>query len=34
MDFDGYALGGLAVGEPQATMLAMIEASRAHLPAE
>ena len=32
MDFDGYALGGLAVGEPQATMLAMIEASRAHLP--
>jgi queuine tRNA-ribosyltransferase len=24
MRFDGYALGGLAVGEPQATMLAMI----------
>ena len=32
MDFDGYALGGLAVGEPQASMLAMIEASLAHLP--
>jgi queuine tRNA-ribosyltransferase len=30
--FDGYALGGLAVGEPQATMLAMIEASLTHLP--
>lgn len=24
MEFDGYALGGLAVGEPQAVMLAMI----------
>jgi queuine tRNA-ribosyltransferase len=32
MDFDGYALGGLAVGEPQAAMLATIEASLAHLP--
>ncbi len=32
MDFDGYALGGLAVGEPQACMLAMTEASLAHLP--
>jgi queuine tRNA-ribosyltransferase len=32
MGFDGYALGGLAVGEPQAIMLAMIEASLAHLP--
>ncbi len=31
--FDGYALGGLAVGEPQDVMLAMIEASVAHLPA-
>jgi queuine tRNA-ribosyltransferase len=30
--FDGYALGGLAVGEPQATMLAIIEASLPHLP--
>ena len=26
MDFDGYAIGGLAVGEPQAVMLDMIEA--------
>ncbi len=32
--FDGYAIGGLAVGEPQATMLAMIEASAPALPAE
>ncbi len=30
--FDGYALGGLAVGEPQATMLAMIEATLLYLP--
>ena len=34
MPFDGYAIGGLAVGEPQATMLAMIEATNAVLPAE
>jgi queuine tRNA-ribosyltransferase len=33
MGFDGYALGGLAVGEPQDVMLAMIEASVGHLPA-
>jgi queuine tRNA-ribosyltransferase len=33
MGFDGYALGGLAVGEPQEVMLAMIEASVPHLPA-
>jgi queuine tRNA-ribosyltransferase len=32
--FDGYAIGGLAVGEPQPTMLAMIEATVAALPAE
>jgi queuine tRNA-ribosyltransferase len=32
--FDGYALGGLAVGEPQAVMLAMIEACVPHLPQE
>ena len=32
--FDGYAIGGLAVGEPQATMLAMIEATVAALPAD
>jgi queuine tRNA-ribosyltransferase len=30
--FDGYAIGGLAVGEPQATMLAMIDAALAPLP--
>ncbi len=33
MDFHGYALGGLAVGEPQANMLATIEATLPFLPA-
>ena len=33
MGFDGYAIGGLAVGEPQTTMLAMVEAVTALLPA-
>ena len=32
MGFDGYAIGGLAVGEPQADMLAMIETVIPHLP--
>ncbi len=32
MDFHGYAIGGLAVGEPQADMLAMIETVIPHLP--
>jgi queuine tRNA-ribosyltransferase len=32
MEFDGYAIGGLAVGEPQAIMLAMIETVVPHLP--
>ncbi len=32
MDFPGYAVGGLAVGEPQDVMLAMIEAVAPHLP--
>jgi queuine tRNA-ribosyltransferase len=32
MGFDGYALGGLAVGEPQEIMLAMIECTLPHLP--
>ena len=32
MDFHGLALGGLAVGEPQAEMLATIEATAPHLP--
>jgi queuine tRNA-ribosyltransferase len=34
MGFDGYAIGGLAVGEPQDVMLAMVEAVMAHLPAD
>ena len=32
MDFHGYAIGGLAVGEPQAVMLQMVETTAAHLP--
>jgi queuine tRNA-ribosyltransferase len=32
MDFQGYAIGGLAVGEPQDVMLAMIEEVMPHLP--
>jgi queuine tRNA-ribosyltransferase len=32
MNFDGYAIGGLAVGEPQDVMLAMIETVVPHLP--
>jgi queuine tRNA-ribosyltransferase len=32
MNFHGYALGGLAVGETQADMLATIEATEPHLP--
>jgi queuine tRNA-ribosyltransferase len=32
MGFGGYAIGGLAVGEPQDVMLAMIEAVEPHLP--
>jgi queuine tRNA-ribosyltransferase len=33
MDFPGYAVGGLAVGEPQSVMLAMIETVMPRLPA-
>jgi queuine tRNA-ribosyltransferase len=33
MEFHGYAIGGLAVGEPQDVMLAMIEEVMPHLPA-
>ena len=33
MDFHGLAIGGLAVGEPQAVMLRMIETVVPHLPA-
>jgi queuine tRNA-ribosyltransferase len=32
MDFHGYAIGGLAVGEPQATMLDMLETTIPCLP--
>ena len=34
MDFPGYAIGGLAVGEPQDIMLDMIETVEPHLPRE
>jgi queuine tRNA-ribosyltransferase len=32
--FDGYALGGLAVGEPQAAMFDTLDATAPHLPAD
>ena len=32
--FHGYAIGGLAVGEPQSVMLALVEETVPHLPAE
>jgi queuine tRNA-ribosyltransferase len=32
--FDGYAIGGLAVGEPQALMFAVLEATVSTLPAD
>ena len=32
MDFHGLAIGGLAVGEPQEVMLAMLETVMPHLP--
>jgi queuine tRNA-ribosyltransferase len=32
--FDGYAVGGLAVGEPQEVMLAMLDCTVPHLPAD
>jgi queuine tRNA-ribosyltransferase len=32
MGFQGYAMGGLAVGEPQAEMLATLEATEPYLP--
>jgi queuine tRNA-ribosyltransferase len=34
MDFPGYAIGGLAVGEPQNVMLDLIETIAPHLPEE
>jgi queuine tRNA-ribosyltransferase len=33
MDFPGYSIGGLAVGEGQATMLAVLDETLPHLPA-
>ncbi len=33
MDFEGYAVGGVSVGEPEPEMLAAIEASEPYLPA-
>ena len=34
IDFDGYAVGGLAVGEEQAAMFETLEATTPHLPVE
>ncbi len=34
LDLKGYAIGGLAVGEPQDVMLAMIDVVEPHLPAD
>jgi queuine tRNA-ribosyltransferase len=34
MAFDGYSIGGLAVGEPQAEMLATLAIALEHLPAD
>jgi len=33
MDFDGYAIGGVSVGEPEAEMMAAVENSEPFLPA-
>lgn len=34
LDFPGYAIGGLAVGEPKETMLAVVELLHEHLPVD
>ncbi len=34
MEFDGYAIGGLSVGEPKPVMYEMIEATVPHLPSQ
>src|SRR5690606_27774569 len=34
LDLKGYAIGGLAVGEPQAVMLDMIDTTTPHMPTE
>ena len=33
MDFDGYAIGGVSVGEPEPEMFAAVEMTEPHLPA-
>ena len=33
MDFDGYAIGGVSVGEPEPEMMAAVESSEPYLPA-
>ncbi|HAM72290.1 MAG TPA: tRNA guanosine(34) transglycosylase Tgt [Verrucomicrobiales bacterium] len=33
MDFDGYAIGGVSVGEPEPEMLRAVELAESHLPA-
>ena len=32
LDLDGYAVGGLSVGEPKELMLDVLEATTPHLP--
>jgi len=34
MDFDGYAIGGVSVGEPEPEMMRAIEVTEPHLPAD
>ncbi len=34
MDFDGYAIGGLSVGEPEVEMMKAVDHAAPHLPAE
>lgn len=34
LDFDGYAIGGLSVGEPAEVMYRIVEVTEAHLPVE
>ncbi len=34
MDFDGYAIGGVSVGEPEPEMLKQVDATVPHLPAD
>ena len=34
MDFDGYAIGGVSVGEPEGLLLKSVEKSVAHLPSD